>query len=59
MPLNTVKLSMKLLFPESQRLLHVADFAASNPVPSLNDGTLQMAFVDLRQVRIQTVLSQA
>lgn len=27
-----------------------SDFAASDPVPGLNDGTLQLAFVDLRQL---------
>ena len=29
---------------------NVAEFAVSEPVPGFNDGTLQMAFVDLRQI---------
>lgn len=28
----------------------LAEFAASDPVPGLNDGTLQLAFMDLRQL---------
>jgi len=28
----------------------LVEFASSEPVPGLNDGTLQLAFVDLRQV---------
>ena len=27
-----------------------SEFAASEPVPGFNDGTLQLAFADLRQV---------
>lgn len=30
--------------------LPLLEFAASEPVPGFNDGTLQLAFADLRQV---------
>ena len=33
-------------------MVSFSDFAASNPVPGLNDGTLSLAFQDLRQVDI-------
>lgn len=31
-------------------LLLLSEFAASEPVPGFNDGTLQLAFADLRQL---------
>ena len=31
-------------------ILLISEFAASEPVPGFNDGTLQLAFADLRQV---------
>ena len=35
------------------------EFASSEPVPGLNDGTLQLAFVDLRQVSHMTQWTQS
>ena len=48
------------IFPYQQTLsmlmylFHISEFAASEPVPGFNDGTLQLAFADLRQVGSST-----